>query len=247
MTVTTLGEPQKQLDQSTVIEYHILGVLNSDRRTWVEMVRDAARQELIIPRSGASHMHPRDRRVPCMFCAARTRDINAVSASIILSVAENKFRDDHWNADDIRRADQVASAAKNITIDEDVLRDMFGPHWGMVIAFGYRVEFADARTLVDLLRQALTTPEAARTPRITNGRDWTQPARWLVSSAMSGKRQSADMATKLRQRDQVGRLASLACAMSLNGNVGDSVEQWIPVPKDTAPVTVEEPKLRVVR
>lgn len=248
MTIATTERdaPAKLLDAEYVVAYHILGILNNDRRDWADLLRDAASGELLIPRSSAPHMHPEDSDVPCMFCASRTRDVSAVSASIIMSVAENRFRDDFWNADPIRRPDQVASVAKNLVIDEKTLEDMFGPHWGLVVAFGYRIEFADAPELVELLRKALSTPEARHIPS-SRGRDWTQPARWLVAAALSGKRNSSNMATRLKRQDQVGSLAALASAVSLHGTMDGTMEEWIPVPFDNTPVSSEQPKLRVVR
>lgn len=163
-----------------------------------------------------------------------------------MSVAECHSRDDSWNSDPIRRPGQVFATARNLVIDDTVMEDMFGPHWGLVVAFGYRIEFSDAQTLVDLLRTALTSTDVRHTSKPC-GRDWTHPARWLVAVAMSGRRQVSDMSARLKRQDRSTVLASLASTVSLHGTLNGSVEEWMVSPHENRSLPSERPKLRVVR
>lgn len=236
-------------DFKTVVEVHVLGVLNQDLRTWNQLILDAAKGEVLIPHTKIAHMHPPSNHIPCMFCAAHVNDIHAVSAAIILSLTEGRNIDDMWNSDMGRTRNGIVREAQKTTVDDAVLMSMFGEHWGMVVSLGYRIEMADAPELVDLLRKAVDHPEATISPRI-NGRDYTHTARWLVSSAMSGKR-DISMSSRMRQRGYTDRLSTLAALVCRHGNpdTSDSMD-WVPVTRQTAaPITEQSatPTLRVVR
>lgn len=235
-------------DFTTAVEVHVLGVLNQDLRAWVQLLAEAARGETLIPRSKLPHMHP-DAHVPCMFCAANVSDIHTVSAAIILSLNESRNIDDMWNAETGRSTNSVMREAQKTIIDDAAMANMFGEHWGMVISLGYRIEMADAPELVSILRDAVSRQDTIIAPRVS-GRDYSHTARWLVSSAMSGKRESS-MASRMRQRGFTDRLSAYAALVAREGNPeGTNSLAWMPVTRvDAAPLDVQKvtPTLRVVR
>lgn len=236
-------------DFKTVVEVHVLGVLNQDLRTWNQLILDAAKGEVLIPQTKIAHMHPPSNHIPCMFCAAHVNDIHSVSAAIILSIADNRNIDDMWNSDMGRSRNGVVREAQKTIVDDAALMNMFGEHWGMVVSLGYRIEMANAPELVELLRKAVDHPEALIAPRI-DGRDYTHTARWLVSSAMSGKR-DITMSSRMRQRGYTDRLSTLAALVCRHGNPdAENSMDWVPVTRQTeAPINAQpsQPTLRVVR
>lgn len=246
MTAAPIAYPALY-DLSTAVEVHVLGVLHQDLRTWSQLLIEAARRETLIPRSKLPHIHPY-RNVPCMFCAASVSDIHTVSASIILSLTEARNVDDMWNASDERTVRDIIREAQKTVIDDAALEGMFGEHWGMVISLGFRVEMADAAELVNLLRTAMGHPETLIAPR-TKGRDFSHTARWLISSAMSGKRE-VTLASRMRQRGYTDRLSTFAALVAREGTTGDDTWGWIPATRaDNDPVSVQKEvtALRVVR
>ena len=254
MTLATAHNHLRAVDNqgfNSAVEVHVLGVLEQDLRSWVDLLDSAAKGELMIPRTKAPHMHPADPAVPCMFCAAHVSDLHTVSGAIILSLAEAKFRDDQWNADSIRLRLQVVSAAKTIEVSEGTLCGMFGEHWAMVVSLGYRIEMADATELVHLLRKSMSHPESVIAPRV-DGRDYTHTARWLVSSAMSSKRETS-MSSRMKQREYAGRLSTLAALIARKGNPDSdsNLMEWLPVTNQTEAPLAEmvnmRTTLRVVR
>ena len=230
-----------------VITYHVLGTLRRDFREWFGHVRNHERDGFSVPRNKSPHMHPANSAVPCMFCCAYSGEISTVSAAIILTLAERKLRDDEWNADVERTSRQVFLAAKSVPTDDMALEKVFGPHWVMVLALAYRVEYADARSVVDILTQYKHSNMGVFTTSTlsSNGPDWTLPARWLVSIAMS-KKPSNIPARRAAHRDTVSRLASLASVIATDGNPDNGVAEWVPLPVDAAPLDSSRPQLRVV-
>lgn len=221
------------------VTFHVLGILQQDYRTWSKYIRDHIRDGFSVPRSKQPHQHPRDPRVPCMFCTANCGEISAVSAAVFSTVAERKLRDDEWNSDPEREPKQVLSACKTSRPDETILAGIFGPKWMAVLALAYRIEFADPRGLVELLTHALRNRAVNPAPRSAGeGPDWGIPARWLIARAMSGKTTSEEVpvAVRLRRREASGHLGSLASAFSTSGLPEGSLDSWLPVPSTVVSV-----------
>jgi len=217
-------------DSDIVLTYHVMGILQQDYRTWSKLIREHARDGFSVPRSKQPHLHPHDVTVPCMFCAANCGDISVVSASVFTSITERKLRDDEWNTNPERSPKQVMSACKTSRPNEDLLVSMFGPRWMAVLALAYRLELADARSLVELLTQALRIPRTSRPD--TGGPDWGIQARWIVARAMVGKYSSdpVPMAVRLRRREAAGHLGSLAGSFAVSGLPPGDLEPWLVLP-----------------
>jgi len=229
------------------LEYHISSLLHGEHRTWSNLIKSAAAGEMLIPRTRVPHMHPENPKLPCMFCAAHSRDINAVSAAVLLSLAETEWRDDAWNAEDGRRSEQVVKTSKGLDVDAEALGKMFGPNWAAVVALAYRIEFADSAELADLTRMSMSVPRAATMSR-TGGRDWTHSSKWLVGVGMNGRNNGTQMSDRLRQREAVTRLHALASFVALHGvPASDDISRWIVVPTGHEPVRRQPPELRIVR
>lgn len=165
----------------------------------------------------------------------------------LLTIAERKLRDDEWNAAHDRTARQVRLAANNVPTDGMALEKVFGPNWVMVLALAYRIEYADARAVVDILARYKSSNAGVFTSATlsSDGPDWTLPARWLVSIAMS-KKASNIPARRAAHRDTVSRLSSLASVIATDGNPDDGVADWVPMPVDDMPPLNPRPQLRVV-
>ena len=229
MFASTVQNTSKALSSSPVsfVEDQVLNIINRDRESWTNLISTTAKGEMFIPKTSVPHIHPDNTKIPCMVCAAHSRELTTVSAVILLSLAEVRYRDEHWNADQMRRADHIVTASKGVVSDKVALSDMFGPNWGLILSLAYRIEFADAETLIGLLRKAMSTPGASTVARLDGGRDWSQPARWLISNAMSGRRSAVKSPTRIRNTADSGRLMGLASVIAINGNTEESVEEWM--------------------
>lgn len=248
MSVAALRPPANphHVVAEDVINYHVLGTLRRDFRKWFGHIRNHERDGFSVPRSKSPHMHPSSSDIPCMFCCAYNGEISTVSAALILTLAERKLRDDEWNSEPERTARQVFLAARGVPTDDMAMEKVFGPNWVMVMALAYRIEYADPRAVVDILTRYKENSDHMFSPSGTGtGPDWTLPARWLVSVAMS-KKPSNVPARRTAHRDTVSRLSSLASVIATDGNPDSGVAEWVPVPVDTEPLRSSRPSLRVV-
>lgn len=229
MTVQVFSDVMKTLliDPVAFVEERVLSILNRDREAWGALVSSAANKELFIPKTTVPHMHPNDQRVPCMVCAAHSRDLTTVSAVVLLSLSEIRYKDDYWNSDNIRRPDHIVTACKSVVADKDAMKSMFGPNWGILLSLAYRIEFANPVELVELLQKAVSTPGSSTVARLDGGRDWSQPARWLISNAMSGRRSAVKSPTKTRHNADSGRMIGLASVLAVNGTDDEALEEWV--------------------
>lgn len=252
MSVTAL-RPSASIDPhgvapEVVLSYHILGTLRRDYRVWLGWIKDHVREGFSVPRSKIPHMHPSRSSVPCMFCAAYCGELSTVSAAILMTLAERKLRDDEWNASEERQPRHVELAARGLDTDDTSLRKVFGPHWATVIALAYRVEYSDAHAVAEIITTyKLTEISVFTDSRVgaDDGPDWTLPARWLVSVAMS-KKPSNVPANRVAHRRAVARLSSLADSIALDGPPTPSAAEWIPVPVNDDTLPVASPQLRIV-
>ncbi|TXH11177.1 MAG: hypothetical protein E6R04_03185 [Spirochaetes bacterium] len=234
----------------SIIEYLVMGTLHRDHRKWLELVKSHAAEGFSVPASKAPHMCPSQKYIPCMFCTAHSGEINAVSAAIMLSVSEERMRDDMWNAHVQRRPDHIVTAVKAAMPSVTQMEDMLGSNWVMVLALAYRVELADAVELARLLRAAVTLPAGATPSALVGARDWSHAARWLLSAALSGNRHPTHTSARLRTRETTGRLAPLAHAMSSAGTLdftGETVQEWANALSIKDSSQAGSPGLRVVR
>lgn len=234
--------------ENSVIAYHVLGLLRKDHRAWYTLIKENAEGETLIPRSRSPHLHPPNPKLPCMFCAAMSHDISSVSAAVLLSLAEMRFRDDAWNAEEGRRSDMVVSAAKTLTeVSEERMEELFGPNWNMVIALGYKIEHASPKELSEIVELSRRLGREYPTSSSTKGRDWTHSARWLVSRSISSRRHATDTANRLRHQDTVEALAGIANYVSRFGNPLDGAAPWLTCPADSDPINTNVPELKVIR
>jgi len=233
----------------TVLSYHILGTLRRDYRVWLGWVKDHVKEGFSVPQSKSPHMHPSNPLVPCMFCCAYCGELSTVSASILMTLAERKLRDDEWNAAEERHPRDIELVARGLGTDDVALSKVFGPHWATVIALAYRIEYADVRMVAEIIATYKLSEQVVFTEsRGTggDGPDWTVPARWLVSVAMSKKPTNVP-AHRASHRNAVARLSVLADSIAVDGPPSPSAAEWIPVPVsgDESLVT-ERPQLRIV-
>jgi hypothetical protein len=247
--VTVISDIHVSTDQS-LIEYHVMGMLHRDHRKWLDMVKDHATEGFSVPASKAPHMCPSRKHIPCMFCTAHSGEISAVSAAILLSVSEERMRDDMWNVHEQRRPDHIVSAVKSVMPSVENMEDMFGSNWTMVVALAYRVELASAVDLAKLLQAATKLPPHAVASPPVGVRDWSHSARWLLSASLSGNLHPTHSSARLRTREATGRLAPLAHAMSNTGDMkftGDTVHGWVQSLSINESPQDNFPGLRVVR
>lgn len=247
--MTVVSDIHVPADQS-LIEYQVMGMLHRDHRKWLDIIKDHATEGFSVPASKAPHMCPSRKYIPCMFCTAHSGEISAVSAAILLSVSEERMRDDMWNAHAQRRPDHIVSAVKAVMPSMENMEDMFGSHWTMVVALAYRVELADAAELAKLLRAAMALPSHATASPPVGARDWSHSARWLLSASLSGNLHPTHPSARLRTREATGRLAPLAHAMSNSGDMdftGDTVQGWVQSLSINESHQENFPGLRVVR
>lgn len=252
MSVTAL-RPSAAIDPhavapETVLSYHILGTLRRDYRVWLGWIKDHVREGFSVPRSKAPHMHPDNPAVPCMFCTAHCGELSTVSAAILMTLADRKLRDDEWNADREREPRHIELTARGLETDDVALSKVFGTHWATVIALAYRIEYADARAVAELIAEyKLSTQGVFTTARYSDdgGPDWTVPARWLVAVSMSKKPSNVPL-HRVSHRSAVARLSVLANTIAISGPPTASASEWIPVPVNAEPMTSSRPQLRIV-
>lgn len=248
MSVPALVQPDISDDVAadSIVACHVQGVLQRDYRTWVGFINDHIRDGFSVPKSKNPHLHPSDSTIPCMYCCAHCGELSTVSASLFLSLAERENRGDDWNVERLREPRHIKAAAKTVVISSETLEDVFGPNWVMVLALAYRVEYADAKELVELMLDSRRKYGDILPSIPVGNRDWTLPARWIVASAMLGK-QAPSIALREHNRAAAGRLKVLASVVALGEEMDtDTVADWIPVAVDDD-LFRSEPKLRIVR